>query len=175
MKRVIIRSLIFICITYMVISIVLNIYYCINFKQNINEINLSDKYVMQQEEIYVPNDMTVGDLINLSNFSGKLEIIYFNFKVATVSIVLGTIIALLTLLKEESKIKIILIFILGYMIINLFFSLFTVYIFRNNGIEISLFERYIDTIKYSIIPYISIFIIILLIQKYFLKKSKWIK
>ena len=171
MKRVIIRTLNCICITYMVISVILNMYYCISFKQNINEMKLSEKYATHQEEVYVPNDLTVGDLNNLSNYSGKLEIIYFNFKVVISSIVLGTIIALTTLLKEESKIKFILVFILGYMIINLFFSILTVYIFQNNGVEISFFERYIDAMKYSIIPYISIFIIILLIQKYFLKKK----
>ena len=171
-KTVIIRSLICICITYMIISMILNIYYCISLKQNINEMNLSENCEIHQEEIYSPNNMTVGDLISLSNFSGKLEITYINLKVGISAIILGTIIALSILIKEKPKIKFILIFIFGYMIINLLFSILGVYIFRNYGIEISLMERYIDNIKYSIIPCISIFIIILLIKKYFLKKSK---
>ena len=75
-----------------------------------------------------------------------------------------------TLLKENSKIKFILIFILGYIIINSYFSFIAVYIFQSYGIEISFIEKYIDYMKYTIIPYTIIFLAILLIQRYFLKR-----
>ena len=75
-----------------------------------------------------------------------------------------------TLLKENSKIKFILIFILGYIIINSYFSFIEVCIFQSYGIEISFIEKYIDYMKYTIVPYTIIFLAILLIQRYFLKK-----
>lgn len=171
MKKIIIRSLICVCVTYMILSMILSIYYLINVNQNIKDIPLNKNSEIHQEEIYISNNMTVGNLIDLSNYSGKLDIIYSNLINIIISVVLGLIISLTTFLKEESKSKFILIFILGYIIINLFFSLFTVYIFLNNGIEISFSEKYIDSIKYTFIPYCIIFFIISLVQKFVFRKK----
>ena len=164
MRKVIVRCLFCICITYMVISSISNIYYLINFNQNIAELEVNKNNETHQVEVNIPKDTTV------SNFSGNLEVIYSNFTIIGVSIILGMIIALTTLLKENSKIKFILIFILGYIIINSYFSFIEVCIFQSYGIEISFIEKYIDYMKYTIVPYTIIFLAILLIQRYFLKK-----
>ena len=170
MRKVIVRCLFCICITYMVISSIFNTYYLINFNQNIAEFEVNQNNETHQVEVNIPKDTTVGNLIDLSNVSGKLEVIYSNFTIIGVSIILGMIIALTTLLKENSKIKFILIFILGYIIINSYFSFIEVCIFQSYGIEISFIEKYIDYMKYTIVPYTIIFLAILLIQRYFLKK-----
>lgn len=171
MKKIIIRSLIFICISYILISIIVSTYSLINVNQNVEDITLSPDSEIHQEVVSVPTNMKVGDLITLSNNSGKLEIIYLNLKILISSVVIGILLSLTTFLKEESNVKFILIFILGYLIINLFFSLITVYIFQTNGVEISFFERYIDIMKYTFIPYSIIYLILFLLQKYYLKKK----
>ena len=75
MRKVIVRCLFCICITYMVISSISNIYYLINFNQNIAELEVNKNNEAHQVEVNIPKDTTVGNLIELSNFSGNLEVI----------------------------------------------------------------------------------------------------
>ena len=151
MKKVIIRSIVSICITYMLLSVILNVYYLIDFKQRINEIQSSKGSEMHNEEASIPDGWTIGEMLRLNNFSGKVEVIYLNFNILICSFVLGEI--------------------LGYIIVNLLLSILTVQIFKSNGIELSLVERYIDLIKYSIIPYSVIFLLIFSITKAFHEKD----
>lgn len=171
MKKVIIRSIVSICITYMLLSVILNVYYLIDFKQRTNEIQSSKGSEMHNEEASIPDGWTIGEMLRLNNFSGKVEVIYLNFNILICSFVLGEIIALASLAKEKSRIKFVLMFILGYIIVNLLLSILTVQIFKSNGIELSLVERYIDLIKYSIIPYSVIFLLIFSITKAFHEKD----
>lgn len=92
------------------------------FKDNINNTHI------QQSSEY---NLNTSDLIAVTNLSGKLEIASQNVFIILVSIIIGMIIGVVKTLKEFSKLKYLLYFIIGYVI---YISIFIIFIYFSEQI-----------------------------------------
>ena len=163
MKNFIRRSIVLGCIIYLLLSFIINISFMINSNSQLKELEFRDQNELKEETVGIPKDTSVANLIQMNYYSGRLEIVYHHFEVMTIAIFLGIFISMVIILKENSKIKFVLFFIIGNIIFNLFCTSITLFVFQSNGIELDFIEKYINITEHTFIAYTIIYCIFLMI------------
>lgn len=167
MKKVLKRSLISIVMVYVVISMVCNFYSLLQTKQWIANKKFSNQ--MQEVKISIPENMTMGDMIQIDKKISIYEENVMQIKLFVISSFMGILIGLVLSLKENAKIKLILIFIVGNVVLTNFLTTVVYFKYYNNGLTQSYFHIYMENTMKLFIPYticcIMIYLVYLLDSK----------
>lgn len=164
MKKFMKKCIISIISIYLLLSIIINVYYYIETKKFNNQFNFNLNGENIEQQVIVPSNFSIEQLIQISNYSGKLELAMINIKLLFASIILGILIGLTLSIKEDLKYKYLFIYAILYIIINTVITVITVLIFQYNGVELSFIEQYTKTIKIYIIPYTIAYFIIFFVN-----------
>ena len=177
MKKFIKNTIIITSIAFVFLSLITNSYYLMNSKQNIKNIGIPQSNETITVTTSIPKDTSVYKLIQLNNYAGRMEVVYNSFKVLFLSIIIGIILSLFTIQKENSKIKFVLIFILGNIIFNIIYTIIEYFIYEihNLGLEIfnlDIFLYYFENSIYkTFLPYCIIYISLLILQRIYIKRK----
>lgn len=163
MKIILKRIFLSIIITFSIVSII-NLsynYYIIN--QNITT-NTSNSNKTHQETIYLQDDMSLQSLIKNTYYNGMSNVTNQFIDILIISIIVGIILGLIFSVKEFSKIKYILFYIVGNILINTFMGIIIKNIYFKSGVQLSFFEAFAQSFKNTIIIYSIAFITVVLIN-----------
>lgn len=170
MKKFIKNTIITTSIIFLFLSLITNSYFLINSKQNIKNIGIPQSNETITVSTSIQKDTSVHNLIQLNNYAGRMEIVYNSFKVLFLSIIIGIIISLFTIQKENSKIKFVLIFILGNIIFNILYTITVYFIYKNNSIDLYTMGYILNhSIYETFLPYCIIYISLVILQRIYLK------
>lgn len=148
-----------IVIIYFIFSIGNLIFNYLTYKNILNSIDLSNSNI---EKIETESPLSFSELLKLSRLSGTADIIYQQMFLIFISIILGISIGIVYTLKEFSKIRYLLYFILGYIIYTL--ALFIIAYFSTKDLELNTLSIYSYIANHFLLIYILFFIILLIIN-----------
>lgn len=121
------------------------------------EISILNSRKTSSDEMY----NVTYDAKDIENLSAKVMIINNNLKIVVFSIIIGGMIGLVISVKENSKVKYILYFILGELIFNSIWTVIMVMIYCKNGIDIEYIYHRLSNIYYEM--FIKFFLLYVLI------------
>jgi len=166
MKKILKNIILSIFIIFSIISITSLIYNYAISKDAIKNLLVDLSEGVQQENIYIPNGMTVQNYIKMNYYNGVLDMLDQISNIFILSIILGIIIGLIISVKENSKIKYILYFIFGNILCNIIGGIIVqgIYI-KYARIRFTFFESYLESFKGTLLMYTILYILVILIGR----------
>ncbi len=164
MKKYLKTAFFSIIIFYFIISVIFN--FCIYFITK-NQLKPYTEMLLSNGSIEIDHSFSTYDLMNISELSGNLKIVSQNIFILLVCILIGIIVGIIKVLKEFSKLKYLLYFILGYII---YIGILAVFIYFSNQIyNLDLFSMIGSIMLQFSLLYILFFFIVVAINMIIIK------
>lgn len=161
MKNTIKHIIVSILLVYFVISGISIGYYYTVARNQIEELQIlkAEGNGTHEEMINLANNLTIEKLFKLNYFSGKMSILTSMFKIMIFSLVIGILVGLSISVKENSKIKYILFFILGNIAYNGIMTFIIKVVYERNNLSLGIGEAYCESFKRTIAIYVLFYMI----------------
>lgn len=166
MKKILKNIILSIFIIFTIMSITSIIYNYAISKDAVRNLLVDLSEGVHQENMYIPNGMTLQNFIKMNYYNGILDILDQISNIFILSIIIGIIVGLTISVKENSKIKYILYFIFGNILCNIIGGIIVQGIYmKYSGIRFTFFESFYESFTGTILIYIILYIFIILIVR----------
>lgn len=155
MKKSLKNILIIIAVSYLLLNIIYTV-----FSIGLTEEGIS--IISSQKEEVVLNNITFNN-IEQSRYYGMLYVLEYNVMLLIISSIIGILIGTMYSLKEDSKVKYILLFVLGNFIYTFVWMIIENIFYKTYGLELDMnFLKYVQTLKNYFLSYVFFYFIIMI-------------
>ena len=152
-------AIIYIAVIFLIFSAITTIGIHIKYKKQ-----LSEWQEKNNTEIYNVENLSTTEALEVQKINDLYEIVKLNAIIIIVATIIGALIVSGKLIKENSLMKLIFIFLSLNIIADVIATFMKVLIFRIDGAKINILNEFINTSLHIFIPYTIIFVIFYLIH-----------
>lgn len=152
-------AIIYIAVIFLIFSAITTIGIHIKYKKQ-----LSEWQEKNNTEIYNVENLSTTEALEIQKINDLYEIVKLNAIIIIVATIIGALIVSGKLIKENSLMKLIFIFLSLNIIADVIATFMKVLIFRIDGAKINILNEFINTSLHIFIPYTIIFVIFYLIH-----------
>lgn len=152
-------AIIYIAVIFLIFSAITTIGIHIKYKKQ-----LSEWQEKNNTEIYNVENLSTTEALEIQKINDLYEIVKLNAIIIIVATIIGALIVSGKLIKENSLMKLIFIFLSLNIIADVIATFMKVLIFRIDGAKTNILNEFINTSLHIFIPYTIIFVIFYLIH-----------